>query len=614
MSLLRYHRPSQLFRRAISRGRSWLLKQTRGGRFASLPAVCPTRRAGVSLDRLLQRKLGNRRTPGDPGRASRVLAGRFTFLNEERLLPPPIDWRLSEFTAVDQLWRFHLHYHEFLYDLAAAAAETHSAAITDQAWQIVGDWIAANPLADMRGLSDAWHPFCISRRVPAWIVLWLAAAPGGERAQLVLRSIAQQVRFLAAHLERDVGGNHLIENARALVLAGSFLDGAEADRWLGLGRKILRQELPEQVLAHGEHFERSPMYHAQMLDALLDIRDAVASIDDDWSKECSAVADPMAEFLGSILHPDGDIPLFGDSVFGESPSPDRLIAQASGVQQANRSTEPGLTSARRIGDYWSWRDGGNFLLLDAGPVGADHLPAHAHSDLLTIEASVAGRRFIVDAGVFAYSDDEWRRYCRSTAAHNVLQVDGFEQCETWSRFRMGFRGHPIGIQTGTSGGFEWVRVRHDAYRRLGVPHVGRWIACRSAGPWIIVDWAEGTGRHELCNWLHLHPDVSVERLEANEFRLSIGSSVIRVGALTSGTIDLSDGLYCPEFGQKRQAPVLHWSHRETLPSTCGWWLAFDDLPTSVVLEGFQSNGPAAARIVVKGREREIELSGPTIFG
>ena len=37
------------------------------------------------------------------------------------------------------------------------------------------------------------------------------------------------------------------------------------------GARILLRELPEQVLADGGHFERSPMYHALLLHGLLDL-------------------------------------------------------------------------------------------------------------------------------------------------------------------------------------------------------------------------------------------------------------------------------------------------------------------------------------------------------
>ncbi len=42
------------------------------------------------------------------------------------------------------------------------------------------------------------------------------------------------------------------------------------------------------------------------------------------------------------------------------------------------------------------------------------------------------------SGAFNYGDDRWRPYCRSTAAHNVLQVDDENQRDVWSQFRTGY--------------------------------------------------------------------------------------------------------------------------------------------------------------------------------
>jgi uncharacterized heparinase superfamily protein len=536
--------------------------------------VVPVLRGGPGFEALAPRKLSNRQSAGESAR--RVREGRFRFLNEELVLPDPVDWRLSHFPGIDPLWRFHLHYQEYLLDLLADPADAQSTAGAKRAWDLVSQWIDANPLDDVRAVDDAWHPFCISRRLPVWIILWQTAPTDEPLAGVVADSMFRQALFLASHLELDLGGNHLLENARGLALAGSFFSGPKADRWLRTAGRILRRELPRQILPHGEHFERAPMYHAQMLDVLLDVADAVRVTDPPLSAYCGEITGRMAEFLRQILHPDGGIPLLGDSALGESPLPQNLIHQSIVGQEAVPREAAAPAGALRLGDYWMWRDGRNSLLLDAGPVGADHLPAHAHSDLSTIEASIGGRRFLVDSGVFAYRDDGLRRYCRSTAAHNLLQIDEREQCDTWSRFRMGYRGKPIDVKNGVRADFHWVRMRHDAYRRLAVPEIGRWIACRHDGPWFIVDWASGKGVHRLANWLHLHPDARIEQDSKSELRVRIGDDALRLGPLTPGLLEILEGDYCPEFGHRLAAPVIRWTTTASLPAACGWWLLWEN--------------------------------------
>jgi hypothetical protein len=236
-----------------------------------------------------------------------------------------------------------------------------------------------------------------------------------------------------------------------------------------------------------------------------------------------------------------------------------------------------------LGDYWTFRDGEDYLLFDAGPVGPDSLPAHSHADLMSFEASIHRRRIFVDSGVFNYQDDPMRQYCRSSRAHNVLGIDGHDQCDMWSRFRMGYRGRPIGFSCGSTQKFHWARAAHNAYRRLGVPVVGRWIACRPGGPWLCLDWARGHGSHRLMSRLHLHPDVLVEKTDIAVF-LKIDEYVLTLNYLTPGTICLSDGWYCSEFGTRQPTRVLTWEARGTLPAWSGWSLVWGSCDGSATLD------------------------------
>ena len=66
-------------------------------------------------------------------------------------------------------------------------------------------------------------------------------------------------------------GNHLLANAKALIFSGLYFKGEEARKWLQLGVKIIDEELDEQILQDGGHFERSTMYHTVILEDFLDL-------------------------------------------------------------------------------------------------------------------------------------------------------------------------------------------------------------------------------------------------------------------------------------------------------------------------------------------------------
>jgi len=571
---------------------------------------------------------------GAAERAEAIRTGQLCFVGECHEVDVPIDYRSAAFSEASDLWRFNLHYHEFLLDLVAAERQpseslsekgdrhpascirigqgtrppgasprfrTDSESWEDMVWRVVDGWMREHRPDDPQALRDAWHPFCISRRLPVWATLIAlgSAEPGQRRAcpkrgtgtlhlesglgkrhdirepvpvfgqalTGVIASMAAQANFLADHLERDLGGNHLLENTRGLAIAAAAIDAPDSDRWLITAERTLRRELPEQVLPHGEHFERSPGYHVEVLQMLLDLHDATTEVRPTLSALCGEHARPMARWLAAVLHPDGDLPLLADSTLLGAAKVQRVLDRAGVAPHRTAEGEP-----VQAGPYWIHRDGDDAMIFDAGPVGADHLPAHAHADLLGFEASIAGQRAFVDSGVHDYQDGEMRRYCRSSAAHNVLTVDDADQCDMWSKFRMGYRGHPGALITGQREGFHYAWARHDAYRRLGVPVTGRLVACRPQ-QWLIIDWATGRGRHRLTNRLHVHPSLQVE-LADGVFRLRGEGLDVRIAPLAVGETHLETGWYCPRFGQRIENRVLVWQRDVDLPHASGWQIAW----------------------------------------
>lgn len=573
---LRHHRPGQLVRRAVSmvRGR-WLPVRVVHREIAS-PNVAGRNPEFLSVAERLGDVLGETHA----GSTADILCGRFSFLNRDLDLGMPIKWSRRLLAEAPRLWRFQLQYQEWMFGIAAC---DDASAV----WRIVEDWIEqhSGPTAD--DPADAWHPFCISRRIPVWTSLWALTAPPDGVADLVTRSLLLQAMHLERRLEKDLGGNHLLENARGLAFAGCFFEGAAAERWRQEAMRIVRSEIGEQVLPHGEHFERSPMYHCQMLALFTDLRDLFERVEPEFSATCDGVVEKMGGFLKSILHPDGEIPLLGDSCFGESAPPAVLHRSCRPVSNPTAT----CTESEQIGPYWTYRDGGDFMLFDAGPVGPDHLPAHAHADLLTLEASVGGRRLIVDSGVYDYESGPMRQYCRSTAAHNVLEIDGENQCDTWSRFRMGRRGRPSALTTGIEGGWSWSAAAHNAYRHRGVTRTGRWIGCESGSPWVIVDWAEGSGSHHFVNRLHLHPDATVELTGDDGFLVRLGDQSFGVSILGRGAARIGSGWYCPDFGFRYRTNVLECCFEASAPVATGWQIVWGGEAPSAQLTCDDSGGP-----------------------
>lgn len=568
--VLQYYRTSQLAMRFVTHLRRRWLQWTGAKRLQNDYGTVLLLRDNRNLDSVLNWKTASRRARGSADRAQEILRGCYCFLNQKLTLPDPLDWRLNEHPGTPLLWRFQFHCQEFLLDLAAEASEQHPEYL-QRIHELIRSWIVQNHSGGPIRVHDAWHPYCISRRLPVWMLL-CTRLPELKADPTVLSSIASQARFLERHLEWDLRGNHLLENLKAMAIAGAFFAGRDADRWLKVSHRLLEFQIQEQILHAGEHFERSPMYHAIMLEGFLDVRDATRDVCPNLADRCDEAARRMARFVEAILHPDGDIPLFGDSCLNAT-SPIHQLLERAGERNVSISPaglDPTRHRAQLIGDYWVFRSRKDCVILDAGPVGPDELPAHAHSDLLSWEGSIGGKRLIVDSGTFHYQDDEMRHYCRSTPAHNVLQIDDRPLCDTWSSFRLGYRGWPGRPVTGQAGDFTWVCASHNACRRSGVPSVGRLMACRPGGPWICVDWARGKGTHRLTNWLHFHPDAKIIGVDSDCVSISWNGHPVHVSPLTDGNLQLLEGWYCPEFGLRLPHPVLQWTRKQTLPAVCGW--------------------------------------------
>jgi len=73
-----------------------------------------------------------------------------------------------------------------------------------------------------------------------------------------LASLWSQTAWLERNFEYHLLANHLFKNAKALLFAGSYFEDPAAGEWLHKGAQVLAEQLVEQFLPDGGHFERSP--------------------------------------------------------------------------------------------------------------------------------------------------------------------------------------------------------------------------------------------------------------------------------------------------------------------------------------------------------------------
>jgi hypothetical protein len=427
---------------------------------------------------------------------------RFAFLNEERDLGVPHEWAPPD---AERLWRYHLNYFEWGWTFAGHPEREWAAAQFERLWR---SWAARTSLRS----GDVWSPYVASVRAWALCGLYAPLVSGRSYEHDFVRVLGFHAGFVRAHVELDVGGNHLIKNVKALIGLGVFLDAPDLVRH---GIRLLSQQLPVQVLSDGGHYERSPSYHCQVLGDLIDVHDLLAAGGFETVDGLDDAIASMRRWLGAMLMPDGNVPLFNDCTLVHER---RLEALRPVVAE----DEP-LVVLQPSGYVVMKPDDRIHLVADVGPPCPPDLPAHAHADCLSFELAVDGRRVIVDTGTSTYSAGERRRYERSTAAHNTIEIDDADQTEVWGAFRAARLAQARLEQAEHVNGVVRVVASHNGYRsRLpGTPiHRRSWIV--RDGEVTIDDEILGSGLHNIAARLFFS---SFEEIKLTDSRAAVAKSL-----------------------------------------------------------------------------------------
>jgi len=455
---------------------------------------------------------------------------RFFFLNEEYSCQFPEDWNGEH---LKKLWLYNLHYFN---DLQCLDAEKR----VDLHIQYIQQWLQNNP----PGFGNGWEPYPISLR----IVNWIKWSFSNKITNEMCHSLAIQTRFLSKRLEYHLLGNHLFTNGKALICAGLFFSGNEAEKWLNKGLKIITTELTEQVLIDGGHFERSPMYHAIILEDMLDLVNFCQAYDYAIPSLWRNTVIKMTIWLQGMCHPDGGIALFNDAAFGVAAKAQELFDYCDRLKLgAVKHQNAGLYHFKDTG-YISWKQKNIAIFLDVAPIGSDYLPGHAHADTLSFELSLFEKRVFIDSGTSCYGISTERLRQRSTIAHNTVTLNGENSSEVWSGFRVARRATPFNLKVESNKETTIISCCHTGYHRLpGHPtHCRSWQF--SDGSMLITDMITGTFL-EAIGRFHIHPGIEITQNQDGQSGVFIINSKHTVHwVVTGGEVIMKESSYHPEFG------------------------------------------------------------------
>lgn len=414
---------------------------------------------------------------------------QFIFLNRSTTFDSEIDWN---YISEGKLWNYNLNYLDFI---------SNNNLNSDEIRTIIDSFYNNYSL-----LEDGKEPYPTSLRI-----MNLIKVINHYQSEKIETILINDIKRLFYSLEYHLLGNHLLENAFALYF-GAHIFPAE-EKLVQRSIKLLKEQLEEQILEDGGHYERSYMYHQIILGRLLEGISLSEANPKVWNVDVVNFLKEKAKRMISWMLTMSDngriFQRFNDSVEGISPSTSELI---------KLSEKLGLFIYKHINlsdsGYRILKEGSLLITANIGSIAPSYQPGHSHADSLSFTLHLEDKPIIVDPGISTYQNNKQRKLERSTSYHNTVCIQEENSNEVWSAFRVGRRAK-INLIEDSSQNLE---AEHDGYRYLNSTHRRSWKIENSKI--LISDHLNSPKKITGTFNLHLHPDVEIMSTSNNRLKLN----------------------------------------------------------------------------------------------
>lgn len=488
----------------------------------------------------------------------------------------------------------------------------HQLVVLGRAWRLSGDIRFANAVAEQL---DSWlhqNPYGIGMNWRSGLELgirlinWVWAFDlikesnviKGQLQNRMLDSISRHIWEIDRKYSRgSSAGNHLIGEATGVFVATSYFGNLRnASKLQKKSKSIINREILNQTFSDGGPLEQTISYHLFIMQFFVLAGIVARASCEDFPKSYWSRLEKMFEFQGVMRNSGDSQPAFGDSDDGyvlDIGNEPRNINEwlAVGAVLFNRSdfkawaggyTEPvewllGKSGRQRFkaipkhknktNTSIAFKQSGYYLLqhgdfdsrdhisvvFDCGSLGMGALAGHGHADALSFTLRALGTDILVDPGTYDYfSYPEWRKYFRSTRAHNTVVIDGQDQSEMLGLFLWGKRAKSecLSWQPTEIGGK--VIGQHDGYMHLDDPVTHKRMLDLDGQELVIRDDIIAREIHKIEIFFHLTENCVVNPAGKNRYLVHLNSGTIK--------IDLDPCLQVKSFNGSED-PICGWISR-----------------------------------------------------
>jgi len=470
--------------------------------------------------------------------------------------------------STSKLWQYHFHSFDYLLSKVFLTDE-------EAAKQLILSWVMTHKKKTSGAIG--WAPYPLSLRIVSW-VKWMQSVHCYD--SVIIDSLSSQYNLLLQNIEYHVLGNHLLKNIKALLYSAAFFSGEE--EVLDKVIQLLGEEIDEQILKDGGHFELSPMYHAAVLEDLLDVYNLVVnnpSVFEQYHGLLPKVQTTIALMLEWLedMSFGNTLSYFNDVSQNEAPTLLELRAYAAALHIPFHSHVPKLLKVKKDSGYSIISLQSIRLIVDHGKMGPAYLPAHAHCDLFSFELAINEHRIICNSGTDDYGNLSTRQLLRSTQAHNTATVDGQEQAEMWGAFRVARRPKNIVFHVDERADCIYFEGKYDGYKHQKAfmeDYTRNIIVNKQSEQITVEDIYRGEGFHTIHSYLHFHPRIDIKPQE-NGYSFSNSTDGI------NGYVEFNKNSYVEavrrpffeEFGCMQQHYCLIISQSAFSPNTVSYTLS-----------------------------------------
>lgn len=450
---------------------------------------------------------------------------------------------------IKYIWQ--LNRHLFILQLSLAYKSLGVNRYLEKMQGFLQDWFWQNSFLKGINWTDSLE---VAIRTVNWALSWQLVASDIDTKikNLWLENIYNHLWFLSRNINTfsSKKTNIIGEAAGLFIGALCFPKFRESSRWISESKRILENECLNCSYYDGVNSFHSSLYQRFNLDFLIISLLIGKRVNIKFSNSCWSRLEKMIEFLYSIRDFAGNYPCIGDDDdgniidlnFGKYNHYDSIINIGAYLFRRNEFLKLDIENDIKanflsvIGDIEinspiptrgtrivpEFPNSGYYILgCNIGEILEEKMifycnssrevdiTEHKHADSLSFTFSAGGCPIFIDPGTYTYFlTQKWRKYFKSTRAHNTMNVEGIDQVTIFENsMQMGT------IESKVLKHEQLVNIRcsHNGYLRLEKPvsYVREIAFDRNNRVWNLIDETSSDGKNNIEFNLHLHPECTI---------------------------------------------------------------------------------------------------------